>query len=362
MNIKKVVTLLIVLFLTACGKPEPVATDNVRPVRVFNVQNGAQQGVRTFPARLVAGDETELSFKRPGQLQQLLVREGEQVKKGQLIAELNNTDARLRVRDRQATFDLAQTQFQRFATLSQRNVIPRAELDVQRAARDSAQAALKIAQEEMSFMTLTAPFDGIIAQVHMRNFQVVAPGQAVVTLSSLDTLDVVFSIPESLFSNIDISNRKYQPVVRLNNLPNRQFTATYKEHTTNTSGGSLTYQMTFTMPRPADLPMVSGMSGSVQINIGNLSANAGQQSLIIVPVEAVFNPDTSQLNKAHVWVIKESDGKLHVEDREVQVGQLTATGIQITSGLKDGDRIVAAGTGELRPQQVVRVWTRERGL
>ncbi|WP_156088413.1 biotin/lipoyl-binding protein, partial [Obesumbacterium proteus] len=78
--------------------------------------NNAQQGERVFPARIVAGDKTELAFKRPGQLQQLLVREGERVTQGQLIAELNNNDARLRVKDRQATFDLAQTQFNRLST------------------------------------------------------------------------------------------------------------------------------------------------------------------------------------------------------------------------------------------------------
>ncbi|MFC0226289.1 efflux RND transporter periplasmic adaptor subunit [Serratia aquatilis] len=361
MKTKLVAVLLFALSLSACDRAAPEKNESVRPVNIFEVSNSAQLGARIFPARIIAGDRTDLAFKRPGQLQQLLVREGERVSQGQLIAELNSNDARLRLRDRQATFDLAQAQFNRFATLSARNVIPRAELDVQRAARDSAQASLKLAKEEVSDMQIRAPFSGVISMVDARNYQVIPAGQPVARLDSLDSLDVVFSIPENLFIIIDKDNAKYQPIVQLNNLPGREFTARYKEHTTNTTSGSLTYQMTLSMPRPQDLPLLSGMSGSVKINLGNL-AGAAQTANVIVPVEAVFNPDSTARNQPHVWVIKERDGKLFVESRQVETGQLTADGIRIISGLADGERIVAAGTRELRQDQEVRAWVRERGL
>ncbi|WP_431225184.1 efflux RND transporter periplasmic adaptor subunit [Serratia sp. L9] len=361
MNIKLVAVVVFTLFLSACDREPPEKNESVRPVNIFEVSNSAQQGVRIFPARILAGDRTELAFKRPGQLEQLRVREGERVSQGQIIANLNNNDARLRLRDRQAAFDLAQAQFNRFATLSARNVIPRAELDVHRAARDSAQAALKLAKEEVSDMQIRAPFAGIIATVSARNYQVIPAGQPIATLNALDSLDVVFNIPENLFIVIDENNAKYQPIVQLNNLPGREFTARYKEHTSSTTAGSLTYQMTLSMPRPQDLPMLSGMSGTVKINLGNL-AGAAQTANVIVPVEAVFNPDNTARNQPHVWVIKDRDGKLFVESRQVETGQLTANGIQIVSGLADGERIVAAGTRELRPNQEVRAWVRERGL
>ena len=63
----------------------------MRPVKIFTVEDSGQNGTRYFPARLQAGDETQLSFKRSGQLQQLWVREGEQVKKGQTIANAGST-------------------------------------------------------------------------------------------------------------------------------------------------------------------------------------------------------------------------------------------------------------------------------
>lgn len=361
MKINCVVVLFCSLLLSACDRETLAPADSVRAVSLVEVSDRAFQGERSFPARINAGDTTLLSFKRPGQLQQLRVREGEHVEKGQVIAELDNQDARLRLKDRQATFELAQAQYTRFATLSARHVIPRAEFETQRAARDSAQAALKLAREELGDMQLRAPFSGVIASVDVRNYQVLPAGYTVAVLDALDSLDVTFSLPENLFGVLDINNKDYQPKVTLNALPGREFTARYKEHTTTTTAGSLTYQVTLTLPRPTDLPPLSGMSGSVTAHLGKLNGEA-RAANIIVPVEAVFNPDNTARDQPHVWVIKEREEKLFVESRQVETGQLTANGIQIVSGLADGERIVAAGTRELRPDQEVRAWVRERGL
>jgi len=115
------------------------------------------------------------------------------------------------------------------------------------------------------------------------------------------------------------------------------------------------------MPRPDDFPAVGGVSGTVTVNLANLPAGAGRNALV-VPVEAVFNPDNSPRNEPHVWVVKGEGDTLQLEDRKVAVGQVTAQGIIITEGLKAGERVVAAGVGELHAQQPVRIWTRERGL
>lgn len=226
---------------------------------------------------------------------------------------------------------------------------------MQRAARDSAQAALKLEKEELDDTIIRAPFPGVIAMVNARNYQIVAAGQSIATLNALELLDMEFSIPESLFILIDANNAKYQPVVELNNLPGREFVASYKEHTAQTVSGVLT------MPRPQDIPLLSGMSGRVKINLGNLPGSTAAMA-VVVPVEAVFNPDTSAEHKPHVWVVNERDGKLFVTSRQVELGQLTANGIQVVSGLSQGERIVAAGTRELTPDQEVRAWVRERGL
>lgn len=209
---------------------------------------------RVFPARIESGDATDLSFKRAGQIEALDVRQGAAVKQGQQLARLNASEAQQRVNDRQTAATLAQRQFDRFQTLAGRQAISKAEMDVQRANRDSANAALQIAREELNQMTLVAPFSGTVASVHVRNHQVVSPGQPIATLTRTDLLDVVFSIPENLFKAFDIRNAQYRPVVKINAMPDREFTAVYKEHSGSSDSNTLTWQVILTMPRPDDFP------------------------------------------------------------------------------------------------------------
>ena len=352
---------VVILITTACDQKAPQVTPLPRMVKVADVVAIGDSQQRIFPARIESGDSTDLSFKRGGQIESLDVRQGASISQGQALARLNAREAQQRVNERQTAATLAQRQFDRFQTLAGRQAISKAEMDIQRANRDSANAALKIAREELSQMTLTAPFSGIAASVPIRNHQVVAAGQPIVTLTRTDLLDVVFSIPENLFTTIDIRNAQYRPVVKINSMPDRQFIAEYKEHTGSSDSNTLTWQIILTMPRPADFPSVGGVSGTVTVNLANLPASAGDKA-VVVPVEAVFNPDNRQRNEPHVWVVKGEGEQLQLEDRKVGVGQVTSQGVVITEGLSVGERVVGAGVSGLHAQQPVRIWTRERGL
>ncbi len=352
---------VLILLTTACDPKTQETAPQPRMVKVAVVTAAGQAQQRVFPARIESGDATDLSFKRGGQIETLDIRQGTSVKQGQPLAQLDTREVLQRVKDRQTSATLAQRQFDRFQTLAGRQAISKAEMDVQRATRDSANAALKIAQEELNQMTLVAPFGGVAASVHVRNHQVVSAGQPILTLTRTDLLDVVFSIPENLFKTLDIRNANYRPVVKINSMPDREFSAVYKEHTGSSDSNTLTWQVILTLPRPDDFPVVGGVSGTVTINLANLPAGAGQNALV-VPVEAVFNPDNSPRNEPHVWVVQGDGDKLQLEDRKVSVGQVTAQGVIVTEGLKAGERVVAAGVGELHAKQPVRIWTRERGL
>lgn len=352
---------LIIVLLTGCDQknhqPDP-APRRVKVAEVVSV-DGSQK--RVFPARIESGDSTELAFKRGGQIESLEIRQGSNIEHGQIIARLVSHEAQQRLNERQTAATLAQRQFDRFQTLSGRQAVSQADMDIQRANRDTANAALKIAREELEQMTLTAPFSGIAASVPVRTHQVVSAGQPIVTLTRTDQLDVVFSVPENLFTALDIRNAQYRPVVRINSMPDREFIADYKEHTTSSDRNTLTWQVILTLPRPDGFPAVGGMSGTVTVNMANLPANTQDQTLV-VPTEAVFNPDSSRRNAPHVWVVKGEGEQLYLEDREVRVGQVTAQGVVITGGLSFGERVVVAGVNELHARQPVRIWTRERGL
>ena len=350
------------LLLVGCDQAPAPQEQAPRLVKLFTVEDPASERLREFPARLKATEEAELSFRIGGQLKTLEVRQGQPVKRGQLIASIEDTDQRLRVRDRQASFDLANAQFKRIAQLLERQMISRSEYDQRKAALDSASAALSLARQELDYTRILAPFDGVAANTHVDNFQVVQAKQPIVTLQSGDSLDVLFQMPENLLTNRRSREDSvgYHPSVILNSLPDREFEAVYKEHSTQPDPKTLTYQVTLSMPRPEELNLLPGMSATVKIDFAKISRNPDNR--LLVPVEAVFSPDSVAAEVKQVWVAREQDGTLRLTARQVEVGQLTRNGIEVLSGIEPGEQIVAVGGAELEEGQAVRPWVRERGL
>ncbi|MDF3931145.1 efflux RND transporter periplasmic adaptor subunit [Pseudomonas citronellolis] len=354
--------LLLAALLVGCGPSPSAPVDTVRPVKLFTVPAAEAEGVRQFPGQLVASDEVELSFRLAGHLKTLDVKQGQRVERGQLIATLDDTDLRLRLRDRQATFDLARAQYQRLATLSERQLVARAQLDQQKAQLDSAEAALKLARQELGYARLEAPFGGVIAQLPAQNHQMLQPKQPVAILQSADTYDVQFQLPESLLERVDGASLRsdYQPLVRLARVPGRELPARYKEHSTRPDPATLSYTVTLTIERPQDATLLPGMSATIEVDFSQLGRAAAP--VLRVPVEAVFSADDGAPGHSQVWVVSGDDANLRVARREVRLGQPGRDGIQVLDGLQPGERIVAAGTAELRDGQHVRAWQRERGL
>lgn len=350
------------LLLTGCGQPPAPQEQAPRLVKLFTVEDPAGQRLREFPARLKATEEAELSFRIGGQLKSLKVLQGQPVKRGQLIASIEDTDQRLRVRDRQASFDLANAQFQRIAKLLERQMISRSEYDQRKATLDSASAALSLARQELDYTRILAPFDGVVANTHVDNFQVVQAKQPVATLQSGDSLDVLFQMPENLLTNLRSreDSVNYHPSVILDSLPGREFEAVYKEHSTQPDPKTLTYQVTLSMPRPEGLNLLPGMSATVRVDFAQISRTPDNR--LLVPVEAVFSPDDSGPKVKQVWVAREQDGVLRLNARQVEVGQLSRNSIEVLSGIEPGEQIVAVGGAELAEGQAVRPWVRERGL
>lgn len=350
------------LLLAGCDQAATPQEQAPRLVKLFTVEDPAGERLREFPARLKATEEAELSFRIGGQLKSLEVLQGQDVKRGQLIASIEDTDQRLRVRDRQATYDLANAQFKRIAQLLKRQMISRSEYDQRKAALDSASAALSLARQELDYTRILAPFDGVAANTHVDNFQVVQAKQPIVTLQSGDSLDVLFQMPENLLTNLRSREDSvgYHPSVLLDSLPGREFEAVYKEHSTQPDPKTLTYQVTLSMPRPEGLNLLPGMSATVKIDFAKISRVPDNR--LLVPVEAVFSPDSAAAEFKQVWVAHEQDGTLRLSGRQVEVGQLTRNGIEVLSGIEPGEQIVAVGGAELVEGQAVRPWVRERGL
>ena len=340
---------LALLALVACGDdrqaaPEPAS----RPVKVFVVEGSEVDAVRSFPGKVDASQRAKLAFRVGGQLQELPVKEGDLVKKGQVLARLDPTDYKLILEDRQARFDNTERNFKRAKDLVADGNISRLDFDRMEAEYRSASAALSQAKKDLEYTVLIAPFAGRVAQRDVENFEEVMAKQTVMWLQNIDQLDIVINLPESVVRSVrggvsrevgDGEEGHTSPAVRataqFEGRGDQTFPLKPKEIATKADPQTQTFRATFTMAAPTKFTVLPGMTATVLLDLSELVT---YESVKWVPARAV--QADSGLNP-RVWLLNPET--MTVSSRPVSIGRMSGSMIEITDGLAGGEEIVAVG-------------------
>ena len=333
--------------LVACGGGEQVAPEPTsRPVKVFVVEGGEVDAVRSFPGKVNASQRAELAFRVSGKLQELLVKEGDLVEEGQVLARLDPTDYKLVLEDRQARFDNTARNFKRAQELVADGNISRLDFDRMEAEYRSATAALSQAEKDLEYTVMTAPFRGRIAQRDVENFEEVLAKQTVMWLQNIDQLDIVINLPESVVRSVrggasrSVGDQgQPDPTVRatarFEGRGDQTFELVPKEISTKADTQTQTFRATFTMAAPTTFTVLPGMTATVLLDLTEL---VSQESVKWVPARAV-QADSGL--EPRVWLL--DPASMTVSSREVSIGRMSGSMIEITDGLEGGEEIVAVG-------------------
>jgi len=356
-------SLLLLLGLLSCSKDEgpQVKPDVVRPAKIVSVGHGGN-GIRSFPAEVKAADRSELAFRVAGELRQLPVKAGDQVKQGQLLAQLDQTDYKLRLDDRKAKYTLAKAQYERADKLVKDRLIPVSDYDKAKSSFLGAQADLNLAEQDMEYTTLRAPYDGRISRVMVKNFENVPQKQTIMVIQTEGFVDLEIYVPEDIIARARMRPAEQrQPVdVKFDQYPDKTFKAFLKEFDTEADLKTQAYRVLLTMKAPEEVKLMPGMSATVSADARRVMGKDADQ--IVLPVEAVFAAEDQPVNSDERYVWKYDPATQQVSRTAVEVGELTSSGILITSGLSPGEEVVAAGVHFLKEGQKVRPMVKERGL
>ncbi|MDJ0777149.1 MAG: efflux RND transporter periplasmic adaptor subunit [Gammaproteobacteria bacterium] len=336
--------------LTACGGPEEEPPPPpVRPVKLFTVEGASGAALRRFPGAISASQRAELSFRVNGVLQEILVKEGDQVKKGQVLARLDPTDYRIRVSDRQATFDNTEKNFNRASELIQDGTISQSDFDQVEANFRSAEAALKLAKQELAYTELKAPFSGSIGRRDVENFEEIQPKQAIFQLQNVDQLDVAIDLSESLVRSIRraetegsaTESKASRVVMSYASFEGKEdtFPLKVKEVSTKADPQTQTFRVTFTMAQPQEFRVLPGMTANVFLDLSKVIST---DTAKWVPISAVVADGGLD---AQVWVL--DDETMTVSALPVTIGRMSGANIEVSSGLVGGEEIVSVGAAYL---------------
>lgn len=352
--------LLVISGLQGCSKAvEPATETPARPVKLFQISDQQQGNIRQFPAIVEPTENARLTFRVSGKLTEFMVRPGQEVKKGQLLARLDATDFKLKVDQAQARYQLAKAQYDRAASLIGQKLVPQASFDEAKAQLQVAEADLKTSETNLTYTELIAPFSGTVSRSLVENHENVAAQQAILELQLRDMVDVVIQVPEDVIAVVK-KDVRYQPDVVFDSYPSLRFQASIKEWDTRADPATNSFKVVFSMPTPAEFNVLSGMTANVIADLSKFTTQAQQR--LLVPSTAVFAAADQPVDASERFVWVYLADQQQVERRAVTTGRLTAQGIEILSGLVHGEQVVTAGTQQLQQGQKVRPWQRERGL
>ncbi|WP_459780086.1 efflux RND transporter periplasmic adaptor subunit [Photobacterium sp. R1] len=330
--------------LTGCSEKNQSASEPAsRPVKLMVVEVGESQTYRTFPAQVEAGDKAVLAFRVSGVLESVDVRDGEEVKKGQRLAQLKTDELTLLVDQAKANYSLANVQYKRNAELLKTNVVSELDFDQSKAARNQAKAELDKQQANLKYATLIAPYNGTVSISMANDYEYVLAKQPVMHIQSEGLLSVSFQLPQQLLTRLSASDDRTAQVI-FDTIPDQAFEARLKEIDTEADTKTASYQVTLTMEKPIGQNLLPGMAAQVKVALPFTGSGA-------LPERAILR----QNDKTYVWRVAE-DGKVS------QVEVVLDDNDRILEGLEDGETIAVSGVTELKEGQVVREWVKERGL
>lgn len=356
--------LIVVLFLTifySCGEKEP-EKQIIRPVRYAQVYSTGGSRERTFTGVAQAGIESRLSFKVPGTVKIISVNVGNNVKNGQLLAQLDKNDYELLVQQAEAALSQAKSQsvnatsnFDRVRSLYESRSTSKSDYDGARAAKESAEAAvraaekqLELAELQLSYTQLKAPANGAIAAVNVEVNENVGAGQPIFVLTAGSDIEVTLSIPEVLISKMKVGSKV---TVSFDALPNKEFSATIVEVGVSATGAGTTYPVTVRLDEK-DEAILPGMAA----NIACRFETTDERERFIVPSHSVLE-DIESGNR-FVFIVEpipNESGFGTIRKKVVTIGEITSEGIEIFDGLVDGDLIVTAGESRVSDGMKVKI-------
>ncbi|MBU2037639.1 MAG: biotin/lipoyl-binding protein, partial [Gammaproteobacteria bacterium] len=142
---------LTLLLTSGCSEQQASATATVvHPAKVFQISPASQTMLRRFPAQVQAAERAALAFRVSGELLTLPAQAGKEVRQGDVLARLDPADYQLRVDDRKARYELAESQFQRVKDLFELGQISQSQFDQAKAELDISKAALASARTDLS--------------------------------------------------------------------------------------------------------------------------------------------------------------------------------------------------------------------
>jgi membrane fusion protein, multidrug efflux system len=345
-----VLALLGLTFVASCDKPQPAA--EIRPVRTVTATAGSEGEPVQLTGHIRARTEEPLAFRIDGRMIARRVNVGDEVKPGDLVAELDSQpmndllrEAQANLAKAQATLHETSNTMERKRTLIKQGWATKADYDAAERSFKTAQAQLEVAkaqlhaaEDKFSYTKLLADASGVVISTSAEPGEVVRAAQTIVTVAQYGGADAVFDVPANFMRQISADALI---TIVLTEDPKIRTTGRVRETAPQADPTTRSFRVKVGLDEwPEAMRLGATVFGQTRM--------LGREG-IELPATALTVLD----NQPAVWIVDPKS--MQVSLRAVELQRHASSSVVVSKGVEAGELVVSAGVHALRPGQKVRL-------
>lgn len=358
----------ICLFLTSCNEgPEQEKEEQlVRGLKTIVIKEVEQTVLRRYPSVLQPGSISTVSFEVAGRLQEINLDVGQDVKKDEVLAEIDTRSLEIQVQSARSALAEAKSvarnaaeDAQRKADLLKKGIISEAGANESKTNAETsaarvvqAQRSVETAEENFAKAKLLAPFDGIINSVEVQSFANVTAGAAIATIYAVEAFETSFSVSFDVVNKLAVGKKVK---IRLADNPDIVLSGHVSE-----LGAKADTVSSFPVVVKLDEiePSIkAGMAVEISMEFTVPSGEGFTLPLSVLPFDGNIeaSQDPNQPTKAQVYIFDPSTSTVGL--RDILIAGVRDNAIIVIDGLVLGEHVASAGVSFLRDGQKVKLIT-----
>ncbi len=320
------------LFLSSCNSaPEPKS--GVQRVKCELAKSVCGEVISaTYPGKVTAAADVNLSFRVAGVVDEVVVREGQFVREGEIVARLDSRDYKLQMDATQAEYDAIKGEVSRVVALYYDNSIPKN--DYEKAVSGLKQITAKLSAHRNAYQDtqLKAPFAGYIQKVNFDKGEALSAGMPIIKFVSASAPEVIVNLPVvEYLRRAELSSA----TATLSSYPDVEYELELIGVSHKSNLNQL-YEARFRVKSNGETYPSLGMSTMVSLTYPSQTS-----SQVSIPLSAVVERDS----KSYVWQIVDGTAQL----TPVEIGKINSDGsVILKGGVVAGDSIISAGVNSLK--------------
>lgn len=319
---------------SGCTDNNATQKEELVPVRLVELKKEHIQKSIMSSGQFTTDDETILSFKTGGVIKAIYVKEGDEVRKGQLLATLEMTEINAGVLQSEAAYEKALRDYNRIINLFKDSVATLVQSQDAKTALDIATQQLNIARYNKNYSEINAIGDGFVLKKFVNEGQLVGPGTPVLQTNEAGKGNWILKagVSDIEWSSIELNDKA---VVEIDALPGEKFEAVVVRKSKGVDPISGTLSTDIKLVSQPEGKLASGLFGKVKIN------SSRTVSYWVIPYESVLDGDK---NNGYVFIT--NDYK-KVQKVKINIADMLEDNILVNGGLENAKALVITGSAYL---------------